>query len=158
MDLRTKRMVPKERTRARVAGARTSQVSGCKPQPPHKADCTIRGGQHRKGEITHRAHGSRRRQRLIVVNLEEAEQYDEMADYMDKVGASDEKLSVEERNLLSVGYKNAVGSRRTAWRIVTSAHEKEKSKGNTDQAGLAQDNGKMAETELQKKDFISKSS
>ena len=39
------------------------------------------------------------------------------------------ELSVEERNLLSVAYKNAVGSRRAAWRIITSVEQKEKSKG-----------------------------
>ena len=32
---------------------------------------------------------------------------------------------VEERNLLSVAYKNAVGSRRAAWRIITSVEQKE---------------------------------
>merc|ERR1719264_145324 len=66
------------------------------------------------------------------------------------VGASGDELSVEERNLLSVAYKNAVGSRRAAWRIITSVHEKEKSKGNSDQAGLAREYCQKVETELQK--------
>merc|ERR1719264_2091965 len=66
------------------------------------------------------------------------------------VGASGDELSVEERNLLSVAYKNAVGSRRAAWRIITSVHEKEKSKGNSDQAGLAREYCQKMETELQK--------
>ena len=38
---------------------------------------------------------------------EQAERYDEMADYMKVVSSCDEELSVEERNLLSVAYKNA---------------------------------------------------
>ena len=65
---------------------------------------------------------------------EQAERYDEMTDHMEKVGKLPDELSVEERNLLSVAYKNAVGSRRAAWRIITSVEQKEKSKGNEEQA------------------------
>ena len=36
---------------------------------------------------------------------------------------------VEEWNLLSLAYKNAVGSRRAAWRVITSTEQKEKFKG-----------------------------
>ena len=36
-----------------------------------------------------------------------------------------EPLSDEERNLLSVAYKNVVGARRSAWRVVHSMIEKE---------------------------------
>ena len=64
---------------------------------------------------------------------EQAERYDEMADYMKAVGSSGTDLSVEERNLLSVAYKNAVGSRRAAWHIITSIEQKEKSRGNKEQ-------------------------
>eukprot|EP01022_Parablepharisma_sp_SALTPOND_P032255 TRINITY_DN835_c0_g1_i4.p2 TRINITY_DN835_c0_g1~~TRINITY_DN835_c0_g1_i4.p2 ORF type:complete len:232 (-),score=37.18 TRINITY_DN835_c0_g1_i4:67-762(-) len=39
------------------------------------------------------------------------------------------ELSNEERNLLSVAYKNSVGTRRTAWRAVTAIEQKEESKG-----------------------------
>ena len=68
---------------------------------------------------------------------EQAERYDEMAEYMETVGKAGDELSVEERNLLSVAYKNAVGSRRAAWRIITSVKEKEKSKGNAQNEGFA---------------------
>ena len=51
---------------------------------------------------------------------EQAERYDEMADYMKAVGSAPGELSVEERNLLSVAYKNAVGSRRASWRIISN--------------------------------------
>merc|ERR1711948_69247 len=57
------------------------------------------------------------------------ERYDEMANHMENVGKGGEELSVEERNLLSVAYKNAVGSRRAAWRIITSVEQKEKTRG-----------------------------
>jgi len=81
---------------------------------------------------------------------EQAERYDEMADYMMAVGKSGSELSVEERNLLSVAYKNAVGSRRAAWRIITSVEQKETSKGNSENAGWATEFRGMVEKELQK--------
>lgn len=36
-------------------------------------------------------------------------------------------LSIEERNLLSVAYKNVVGSRRSSWRIITGINTKQPS-------------------------------
>merc|ERR1712194_349199 len=66
---------------------------------------------------------------------EQAERYDEMAEHMEAVGKLPNELSVEERNLLSVAYKNAVGSRRAAWRIITSVEQKEQAKGNNEHAG-----------------------
>merc|ERR1712173_243609 len=81
---------------------------------------------------------------------EQAERYDEMANHMENVGKSPDELSVEERNLLSVAYKNAVGSRRAAWRIITSVEQKEKSKGNDEQAKYANEYCKRVESELQK--------
>merc|ERR1712225_135586 len=81
---------------------------------------------------------------------EQAERYDEMAEYMEKVGTAGDELSVEERNLLSVAYKNAVGSRRAAWRIITSVEQKEKSKGNDEQAKYAKEYCGKVEAELQK--------
>eukprot|EP00419_Tripos_fusus_P086814 CAMPEP_0172847666 /NCGR_PEP_ID=MMETSP1075-20121228/40495_1 /TAXON_ID=2916 /ORGANISM="Ceratium fusus, Strain PA161109" /LENGTH=119 /DNA_ID=CAMNT_0013692737 /DNA_START=1 /DNA_END=357 /DNA_ORIENTATION=+ len=81
---------------------------------------------------------------------EQAERYDEMADYMEEVGKTGEDLTVEERNLLSVAYKNAVGSRRAAWRIITSVEQKEKTKGNEDNASFAKEYCGKVEKELQK--------
>jgi len=80
---------------------------------------------------------------------EQAERYDEMADEMEKVGKAPEELSVEERNLLSVAYKNAVGSRRAAWRIITSVEAKEKTKGNESNAKWAKEYCGTVEKELQ---------
>jgi len=79
---------------------------------------------------------------------EQAERYDEMAQYMKKVAESGEELTVEERNLLSVAYKNAVGSRRAAWRIITSVEAKENSKGNEEQANYAKEYCSTVEKEL----------
>jgi len=79
---------------------------------------------------------------------EQAERYDEMAEHMKTVGGLQLELSVEERNLLSVAYKNAVGSRRAAWRIITSVESKENSKGNADQAKFAREYCDKVEAEL----------
>merc|ERR1711957_241900 len=67
---------------------------------------------------------------------------------MHSVGSAGGELSVEERNLLSVAYKNAVGSRRAAWRIISSVEQKETSKGNNDNAGFAKEFREKVEAEL----------
>jgi 14-3-3 protein epsilon len=61
---------------------------------------------------------------------EQAERYDEMVEAMKKVAKLDVELTVEERNLLSVGYKNVIGARRASWRIMSSIEQKEDNKGN----------------------------
>ncbi|XP_020774968.1 14-3-3 protein beta/alpha-A [Boleophthalmus pectinirostris] len=55
---------------------------------------------------------------------EQAERYDDMADCMKTVTQKGEKLSIEHRNLLSVAYKNVVGARRSAWRMLSSIYSK----------------------------------
>merc|ERR1719301_397891 len=96
------------------------------------------------------AGGSREKDVYFAKLAEQAERYDEMADYMKAVGTVPQELSVEERNLLSVAYKNAVGSRRAAWRIITSIEQKEKTKGNDEQARYAKEYCGKVEAELQK--------
>ena len=59
---------------------------------------------------------------------EQTERFEDMLDYMKKVAYLDQELSIDERNLLSVAYKNTVGSRRTAWRALTSIETKEEAK------------------------------
>jgi 14-3-3 protein epsilon len=60
---------------------------------------------------------------------EQAERYDEMVSNMRELAKLNLELSVDERNLLSVGYKNLIGARRSSWRILTSIHTKEQAKG-----------------------------
>jgi len=63
---------------------------------------------------------------------EQAERYDEMVEYMKEFAnqaAGD--LSLEERNLLSVAYKNVVGARRASLRIIGSIEAKEKEKNSS---------------------------
>jgi 14-3-3 protein epsilon len=92
-----------------------------------------------------------REQNVYLAKLaEQAERYDEMAEKMKKVAEAKQELSVEERNLISVAYKNAVGSRRASWRIISSVEQKEESKGNTQNKELAQGYRVRVETELNK--------
>ena len=41
-----------------------------------------------------------------------------------------DELTLDERNILSVAFKNVVGTRRAAWRVLTSIEKKENNKGN----------------------------
>lgn len=50
--------------------------------------------------------------------------YDDMANAMKKVTEANSELSNEERNLLSVAYKNVVGARRSSWRVISSIEQK----------------------------------
>jgi len=59
---------------------------------------------------------------------EQAERYEEMVSFMKSVAALGVELTVEERNLLSVAYKNVIGAKRSAWRIVSGIEQKEESK------------------------------
>ena len=46
---------------------------------------------------------------------EQTERYDDMASSMKSATESGLELTNEERNLLSVAYKNVVGARRSSW-------------------------------------------
>lgn len=60
---------------------------------------------------------------------EQAERYDDMVKFMKAVAHEGKDLSVEERNLLSVAYKNVIGARRASWRVLSSIEQKEAAKG-----------------------------
>ncbi|KAL0728332.1 hypothetical protein Bca4012_024425 [Brassica carinata] len=82
---------------------------------------------------------------------EQAERYEEMVQFMESLvtGATpSSELTVEERNLLSVAYKNVIGSLRAAWRIVSSIEQKEESRKNEEHVGLVKDYRSKVETEL----------
>ena len=54
---------------------------------------------------------------------EHCERYDDMVEAMKQVALKYAPLDVEERNLMSVGYKNVVGQRRTALRTFKYIYE-----------------------------------
>ncbi|ESR37051.1 hypothetical protein WN944_026805 [Citrus x changshan-huyou] len=95
---------------------------------------------------------SPREENVYMAKLaEQAERYEEMVQYMEKVVASastGEELTVEERNLLSVAYKNVIGARRASWRIVSSIEQKEESRGNQDHVSVIKEYRSKIEAEL----------
>lgn len=80
---------------------------------------------------------------LTIINTE-------MVESMKSVAQLNTTLSVEERNLLSVAYKNVIGSRRASWRIISSIEQKEESKGDSDKLEMIRAYRIEVETELKK--------
>eukprot|EP00008_Paramoeba_atlantica_P007601 CAMPEP_0201482902 /NCGR_PEP_ID=MMETSP0151_2-20130828/7159_1 /ASSEMBLY_ACC=CAM_ASM_000257 /TAXON_ID=200890 /ORGANISM="Paramoeba atlantica, Strain 621/1 / CCAP 1560/9" /LENGTH=273 /DNA_ID=CAMNT_0047865813 /DNA_START=75 /DNA_END=896 /DNA_ORIENTATION=+ len=59
---------------------------------------------------------------LFLAKLaEQTERFEDMVRYVKGLAALKPELSPEERNLLSVAYKNVIGARRAAWRVVAAA-------------------------------------
>jgi 14-3-3 protein epsilon len=73
-----------------------------------------------------------------------------MVESMKNVAKLNCDLTVEERNLLSVGYKNVIGARRASWRIMSSIEQKEESKGNDSNVKLIKGYRQKVEEELSK--------
>lgn len=78
---------------------------------------------------------------------EQAERYEDMADIMKEATELGGELSNEERNLLSVAYKNVVGARRSAWRVLSSIAVK--TEGCEKKQQLVKEYREKVETELQ---------
>ncbi|KAG0465733.1 hypothetical protein HPP92_019897 [Vanilla planifolia] len=122
------------------------------------------------------AESSREENVYIAKLAEQAERYEEMVEFMEKVAKTVdveeltveernllsvayknvaktvdvEELTVEERNLLSVAYKNVIGARRASWRIISSIEQKEESRGNEVNVALIKDYRGKIEAELGK--------
>lgn len=92
--------------------------------------------------------GERENQVYMAKLAEQAERFDEMVSYMKEVAKLGVELSVEERNLLSVAYKNVIGARRASWRIVSSIEQKEENKGNETQVAKIKAYRQKIESEL----------
>ena len=57
-------------------------------------------------------------------------------------------MILEERNILSVAFKNVVGTRRAAWRVLSSIQKKENNKGNAENVQKVKDYKGQIEAEL----------
>ncbi len=68
-----------------------------------------------------------------------------MVEHMKQVAQLPQELTVEERNLLSVAYKNVIGSRRASWRVISSIEQK----GESEKLELIQSYKIKIETELE---------
>jgi 14-3-3 protein epsilon len=79
---------------------------------------------------------------------EQAERYEEMVEHMKAFAQQPNELGLEERNLLSVAYKNVVGARRASLRVISSILDKETAKG-SDKIGAIQAYKSKVECELE---------
>jgi hypothetical protein len=92
-------------------------------------------------------------ERFVVLDVEACEYMSnscclEMVEAMKRVAQSNVELTVEERNLLSVAYKNVIGARRASWRIISSIEQKEENKGNETHVTRIKEYRTKVETEL----------
>lgn len=78
---------------------------------------------------------------------EQAERYDDMAVAMNALTKERCELINEERNLLSVAYKNVVGARRSSWRVLFSIEQKAES---CEKKTMAKEYREKIENELEK--------
>lgn len=72
----------------------------------------------------------------------------EMIQAVKNVATKEKELTVEERNLLSVAYKNVIGARRASWRIISSLEQKEELKGLEGKLELIRSYRQLVENEL----------
>lgn len=114
-------------------------------------DFSTSGPSEREPEIsvTDSSNMSERENNIYKAKLaEQAERYDEMVEAMKKVASMDVELTVEERNLLSVAYKNVIGARRASWRIISSIEQKEENKGVEEKLEMIKNYRSQVEKEL----------
>merc|ERR1711994_969427 len=97
---------------------------------------------------THLAHIMAEKEELVqrAKLAEQAERYDDMAASMKSVTETGIELSNEERNLLSVAYKNVVGARRSSWRVISSIEQK--TEGSERKQQMAKEYREKVEKEL----------
>ena len=58
---------------------------------------------------------------------EQAERFEDMVSFLEEVlDAKGESLTADERNLLSVAFKNLISSKRTAWRTISAIEQNPK--------------------------------
>ena len=86
---------------------------------------------------------------LLSKMAEQSERYEEMIEFVREfISKVSSELTVEERNILSVAFKNVVGNRRTAWRVLNSIEQKESRRGNEENKTRASTYKEKIEAEL----------
>ncbi|KAL8129360.1 hypothetical protein V2J09_018515 [Rumex salicifolius] len=79
--------------------------------------------------------GSAREVNVKMAKLaEQAELYDDMAEYMEKVVALGGELNTQERQIFARSFYHAVGARRKAWQIVSTAESSKEVRSDFDLA------------------------
>lgn len=72
----------------------------------------------------------------------------DMMGFMKQLAIESGELSVDERNLFSVAFKNVIGALRSSWRSVSSLEQKEETKGNSQHLILIKEYRAKIEKEL----------
>ena len=87
----------------------------------------------------------------LAMLAEQCNRFEEMVQFLeDMVKTRDKDLSSDERNLLSIAYKNSITSLRTALRTIMAYENKEKKKENSTFLPYIQEYKKKVESELVK--------
>jgi 14-3-3 protein epsilon len=87
----------------------------------------------------------------MAMLAEQCNRFEEMTEFLeDMLKGRDKDLNSDERNLLSIAYKNSLTSRRTALRTVIAYETKEKKKDNSPFLSYIQEYRKKIEDELTK--------
>ena len=87
----------------------------------------------------------------LAMLAEQCNRFEEMTEFLEEMlKARDKDLNGDERNLLSIAYKNSVSTRRTALRTIMAYEMKEKKKENSAFLPYIQDYRKKVEDELTK--------
>ena len=119
------------------------------PRAPHLPTRARQQNGCGKPELTELLLTSNRRHTPPSKIAEQAERYDEMVEAMEFVSRNKSNgLSVEERNLLSVAFKNVVGAKRASWRILSALEMRHDAKGESNNATMCKDYRKKVEVEL----------
>ena len=80
---------------------------------------------------------------------ERAERFPDMVNSINKFVELDPKLTKDERNILSAGYKNIISDKRASWRLLNSMERKEEKK-NSPQCANIREIKSIIEKELNK--------
>lgn len=80
---------------------------------------------------------------------ERAERFDDMVEWISRFVQLDPNLSLEERNILSAGYKNVISNKRSSWRLLHSLEKKEEKKA-TSNITYLQEVRSIVENEMRK--------
>ena len=86
----------------------------------------LRGGEEGEVEADGEYSNLPRESKVYIAKMaEQAERFEEMVSATKSIAKMGVDLTVEERSLLSVAYKNVVGARRASWKIISSIEQKE---------------------------------
>mmetsp|Transcript_128621 Transcript_128621/g.359925 ORF Transcript_128621/g.359925 Transcript_128621/m.359925 type:complete len:243 (+) Transcript_128621:69-797(+) len=92
----------------------------------------------------------REREVFLAQLAEQAERYEEMAEHMKVAVMTGEEPSAEERHLIAVAYKQAVGQRRASWSTVCAVEAEQEEAGNHLTTAAARKYRAQIENEIKK--------